>query len=152
MSTSALIGIERDNMNIAYIKLQSDGDPDHAGRILLENYRTKGQVERLMKLGELSRLGRSPEDMPADVKARVESAVEDRSLSPEERASLQDEYCFPYGTNGMKARTVSRRRFSDVEDVYNYVWGADAGWRVKFWRHGWVDLTPSVIEDWKAGE
>jgi len=58
MSTRSNIGIRNTDGTIDYIYCHFDGYPEHNGQILTENYTNINRVNELLKLGDLSVLGK----------------------------------------------------------------------------------------------
>ena len=58
MSTRSNIGIRNADGTIKYIYCHFDGYPEHNGKILTENYTNINRVNELLKLGDLSVLGK----------------------------------------------------------------------------------------------
>ena len=61
MSTYAVIAIKRPNGTINLARLLQNGNPEKAGIILCNCYKTTEQVEALLALGEILNLGTTPE-------------------------------------------------------------------------------------------
>lgn len=64
MSTRCLIGLEESDGSCRMIYCHNDGYPDHVGRILFEYY-TRGKLEGLLSLGDISSLKETLEDTVA---------------------------------------------------------------------------------------
>lgn len=62
MSTRGLIAIEDANGTCRAIYCHHDMYEEGAGTVLLENYKTKEDVEKLLALGDLSSLDETPEE------------------------------------------------------------------------------------------
>lgn len=58
MSTRSNIGIRNLDGTVEYIYCHFDGYPEHNGKILTENYTNINRVNELLKLGDLSVLGK----------------------------------------------------------------------------------------------
>lgn len=58
MSTRSFIGVRNTNESIDYIYCHFDGYPEGVGATLIEHYADFSQVNELMKLGDLSILGK----------------------------------------------------------------------------------------------
>lgn len=58
MGTRSTIAIERADGTIAQVYCHWDGYLDHNGRILQEHYNTVDKIEQLIKLGNISSLGK----------------------------------------------------------------------------------------------
>lgn len=58
MSTRSNIGVRNTDGTIDYIYCHFDGYPEHNGQILAENYTNINRVNELLKLGDLSVLGK----------------------------------------------------------------------------------------------
>ena len=58
MSTRSNIGVRNTDGTIDYIYCHFDGYPEHNGQILTENYTNINRVNELLKLGDLSVLGK----------------------------------------------------------------------------------------------
>jgi hypothetical protein len=59
MSTNASIGVQNANKSITSIYLHFDGYPDHTLTILKMHYNTLKLARQLMRLGDLSSLGKN---------------------------------------------------------------------------------------------
>ena len=73
MRTSALICVQHPRKDF-YFKciLNFDGDPKHAGRILLKKYKKFSQVYALVQLNEIHELGPTPEECEVAIEPRSE--------------------------------------------------------------------------------
>lgn len=58
MATRSYIGVRNTDGSVDYIYCHFDGYPDHNGDILTNYYSKKNQVDELLKLGDLSVLGK----------------------------------------------------------------------------------------------
>lgn len=58
MSTKSNIGVRNTDGTVEYIYCHFDGYPEHNGKILTENYTNINRVNELLKLGDLSVLGK----------------------------------------------------------------------------------------------
>jgi len=58
MATRSYIGVRNTDGSVDYIYCHFDGYPDHNGKILTEHYADMDGVNALMKLGDLSVLGK----------------------------------------------------------------------------------------------
>lgn len=58
MSTRSNIGVRNTDGTVEYIYCHFDGYPEHNGKILTENYTNINRVNELLKLGDLSVLGK----------------------------------------------------------------------------------------------
>jgi len=58
MSTRSNIGVRNLDGTVEYIYCHFDGYPEHNGKILTENYTNINRVNELLKLGDLSVLGK----------------------------------------------------------------------------------------------
>ena len=61
MTARAVIAIKRENGTINLARLLQNGDPEKAGIILCNCYKTTEQVEALLALGEILNLDTTPE-------------------------------------------------------------------------------------------
>lgn len=138
MSTRSIICKKNSDGTYTGIYCHWDGYVGNNGRILNDNYTTEESIDRLLALGDLSSLGKTPED-PGDLWERERRTLRTVPLSrddPEyvEYWNLMDEYCKSYrsrGETGIDARTYKNLR--DVRkygEAYTYVWDDKHGWRV----------------------
>ena len=58
MATRSYIGVKNPDQTVSYIYCHFDGYPEHNGAILIEYYASMERVNELMKLGDLSILGK----------------------------------------------------------------------------------------------
>ena len=58
MSTRSYIGIKNSDNTVTYVYCHFDGYPDHNGNILAKSYQSPNRVNELLKLGDLSVLGK----------------------------------------------------------------------------------------------
>lgn len=58
MATRSNIGVRNTDGIVEYIYCHFDGNPEHNGQILIENYTNINRVNELLKLGDLSVLGK----------------------------------------------------------------------------------------------
>jgi hypothetical protein len=58
MATRSNIGVRNTDGTVDYIYCHFDGYPEHNGKILIEHYSNSNRVNELMKLGDLSVLGK----------------------------------------------------------------------------------------------
>ena len=58
MATRSYIGVRNLDASVDYIYCHFDGYPEHNGQILTEHYTNINRVNELMKLGDLSMLGK----------------------------------------------------------------------------------------------
>ena len=58
MATRSYIGVKNPDQTVSYIYCHYDGYPEHNGAILIEYYVSMERVNELMKLGDLSILGK----------------------------------------------------------------------------------------------
>lgn len=82
MSTRSFIGIENHDGTVRAIYCHWDGYVEHHGNILVNNYKTRESVEKLLALGDISSLHETPETCKVspcysekDEKERLENAV-----------------------------------------------------------------------------
>lgn len=58
MATRSYIGVRNTDASVDYIYCHFDGYPEHNGQILAEHYTNENRVGELLKLGDLSVLGK----------------------------------------------------------------------------------------------
>jgi hypothetical protein len=58
MATRSYIGLKNSDNTVIYTYCHWDGYPEHNGNILVEGYRSSNRVNELLKLGDLSVLGK----------------------------------------------------------------------------------------------
>jgi hypothetical protein len=58
MATRSLIGKYTNNNTWKYIYCHWDGNPEYNGKVLIENYTTEEDVNKLLELGDLVSLGK----------------------------------------------------------------------------------------------
>jgi hypothetical protein len=58
MAIRSYIGVRNTDASVNYIYCHFDGYPEHNGQILTEHYNNSNRVNELMKLGDLSVLGK----------------------------------------------------------------------------------------------
>ena len=58
MATRSYIGVRNTDSSVDYIYCHFDGYPEHNGQILAEHYTNPNRVDELLKLGDLSVLGK----------------------------------------------------------------------------------------------
>ena len=58
MSTRSYIGLKNLDNTVTYVYCHWDGYPEHNGNILAESYQSSNKVNELLKLGDLSVLGK----------------------------------------------------------------------------------------------
>ena len=105
MSTSAAIGMKLADGSIKAIRVNWDGYPGYTGAVLGGWYKTAGQVEALLALGELRELNETPEtcvayhrDRHEPYKAPVKFAtVEEYRRNGESRMSAEYLYLYNKG-------------------------------------------------------
>lgn len=117
MATRSRIAIERADGRVESIYCHWDGHPDTNGATLLENYRDRAKVEKLIALGDISSLGE-------EVEPKGEHSFE----NPEEGVTVA--YHRDRGDALRKPRVdQSRERFvrSDVEE-YGYLFTLEGEW------------------------
>lgn len=120
MSTNGTIAVKHEDGTVSQIYTHWDSYIDHNGRILLENYATRDQVEALVALGHISCLG--PTISATEYYGRDRG--EDES-EPETYSSLST--------------------FFDqmICEEYNYLF-ADGNWLVLTSRNVWENLSDAV--------
>lgn len=64
MATRSLIGIRQDDGKIKSVYCHSDGYLTHNGAMLIDHYKDRDKVEKLIKLGSLSMLGEKVDPDP----------------------------------------------------------------------------------------
>lgn len=64
MVTRSRIGMVKDDGTVESIYCHWDGYPSHNGKILKEHYADKSKVEKLLQLGDISKLGEYLEKSP----------------------------------------------------------------------------------------
>ncbi len=115
MSTNSTISVKIGN-KIKSIYCHWDGYLSHNGKILLENYNSQEQAEKLIKLGDLSVLAPSPDKPEGHT---YENPVEG--------------YCIAYGRD-RKEKNTKARTYKDIMEFedkqeYNYYWDGNK-WNV----------------------
>lgn len=150
MSTPALVGIKQDHNLVTYITIHWDGYPEETGRKLLDHYNTKETVEKLMRMGELSRLGERPEEAPVKDPWRFESELALSGKGKDETGEWFDllyKYCKSYRSRGdadTGARTIRLSDLGSVAETYNYLWEEKNGWSMMNQKGGWDALDTLV--------
>lgn len=125
MATRSEIGIERENGKVEVIYCHWDGYIESNGKILLENYATRDKVEDLIKLGDLSILGKSINPDPS---------------KPHTFDNAQDNVCVAYGRDRGEEHTqskiMSKEDFvKELEMVdYLYLFTKKNEWKVKWYQ------------------
>lgn len=114
MSTRSIICKKNSDGTYTGIYCHWDGYVENNGRILNDNYTTEESIDRLLALGDLSSLGKTPED-PGDLWERERRAFCTVPLSrddPEyvEYWNLMDEYCKSYRSRGETGIDAGRTR------------------------------------------
>lgn len=133
MSTRCLIGVEYEDKTIRFIYCHSDGYIDGVGKTLKENYTDPDIVESLLSLGNISSLGRIPENKAQNIfqeamgKWLLMPSIENR-LAMEKAMAVEHDYCDAYGgedevANEVKDREEYMRTQSDAE--YRYLFTGD---------------------------
>ena len=120
MSTRSFICIERDDGKLDGIYCHSDGYLTHNGAILVEHYKDRDKVEKLISLGDMSYL--QPNIEPDHTK--------EHSFDFDKR---QDGVCVFYGRDrgekGVDARAITFEMAQQSWGEYLYVYGKDNVWR-----------------------
>ena len=148
MGTRSRIGIKNGNGTITSIYCHWDGYPSYNGRILLENYTDKQTVLTLMKLGDISTLGRTPTRYhPNQVNQDYWSVKE--SVRKRERKETPDVTgdvrCMPYFLRGEKCPAFTGDHMPS--EGYDYLFD-DGKWYYHGYNHeGWKLLTPEAYEE-----
>lgn len=111
MATRSLIGVLNTDATVDYIYCHWDGYPEHNGRILVEHYADMDKVNELIKLGDLSVLGKEIGEKQ-DFDNRTEG------------------WCLAYGRDrGEKNTSVRTQHYNDIvkdQNVdYVYVFDGD---------------------------
>jgi hypothetical protein len=91
MSTRSYIGVRNTDDSVSYIYCHFDGYPEHNGEILVEHYKSINKVNELLKLGDLSVLGKfigEKQDFNKRVKDMCLAYGRDRGESNTEVKSL----------------------------------------------------------------
>ena len=119
MATRSRIAIEYESGSVRSIYSHWDGHPSHNGRILLEHYKDREKVKRLIDLGNLSVL--APEiDIPEGVDHSFETQIKGITVF----------YGRDRGEKNQEAKYhMDRKAFlrSDVEE-YGYLYTKEGVW------------------------
>lgn len=90
MSTSCSISLKKNNQ-FKSIYCHNDGYLEGVGKMLVNNYKTDSDVEKLLALGDLSSIGRLPVD---------KSFLWDVNANSKDWLKLSDKYCRSYRSRG----------------------------------------------------
>lgn len=131
MSTRSYIGIEGAD-GVRFIYVHHDGYPSHHGPLLLEHYATQEQAERLLALGDLSKLDRRPDPNPGQRHSY-------RRPAPG--------VCIAYGRDRGETGTEAHTAPKMPDDEWCYLLERDGAWRHRYKRGPWRPLT-----DWRESE
>ena len=88
MSTHCSIGLINEDGTIEVIYCHFDGYPEHTGYILLNYYDSVSKIKALLKMGNLSILGRTIEESVFYFRDHQESRLENESLKLQSQEDL----------------------------------------------------------------
>lgn len=137
MSTRSYICLEKKDGSIEGIYCHCDGYLTHNGAMLIDHYKTKNAVEKLLELGSISYLGQNVAPDPSE---------------PHSFSKPQDGVTVAYGRDRGEIDTESKT--ITLDDInkdpwieYVYVFGKDGKWR--YFSHG--DYTKDGLKDLQTG-
>ena len=145
MGTRSRIGIRNADGTITSIYCHWDGYPAYNGRILLENYKDKETVLALMKLGDMSFLGRNPiRYHPNQINQTYWSIKESvRQRERRESQKIGNVKCMPYSLRGEDCPAITTEGMPSEE--YDYLF--DGKWKFRGYDHeGWKPLTEKDLD------
>lgn len=119
MATRSRIAIENENGTVSSVYSHWDGYPSHNGHILMEHYKDRDKVQKLIDLGSLSSLAEEVE-IPEGVEHSFESPKKDITVF----------YGRDRGETNVQAQShADRKAFlrSDVEE-YGYLLTKEGTW------------------------
>lgn len=123
MSTHSYIGYVMEDGTVKYIYCHSDGDPSWVGRILENFYTQKESVKDLINLGDISRLGTTPESCGwGTIEEQLLTDTIGKNLTAEASISFP-KYCRDYKSRGDKdvdARTISSESEFKLPPMIDY--------------------------------
>lgn len=117
MATRSYIGKANTDGSVTYIYCHFDGYPSHNGKILVENYNTTEKVSALLKLGDLSILGKEI----------------GQKQDFDDRKTHNDDWCLAYGRDRGEYNTDIEAKSGVLQEIigdqdYTYIF--DRGkWR-----------------------
>ena len=116
MATRSYIGVRNTDASVDYIYCHFDGYPEHNGQILAEHYTNPNRVNELLKLGDLSVLGKF--------------IGEKQDFNVEKAPVKKRDYCLAYGrdrgeTNVGKKNSGYDELITDQNVDYVYVFDGD---------------------------
>ncbi len=158
MSTRSRIGIRNKDNTITSIYCHWDGYPSWNGKMLLTNYTKREDVEKLIKLGNLSTLGRTP--VAPDLKD-VDIAMFSYTNEMREKISADNEIngtkgnpcCIPHSIREDYAKpedheaiTHGNDNFPDSWQDYEYLFTKQGKWQYrKAGCKKFIPLTEEVV-------
>lgn len=145
MSTRALIAKELKNGKYKTIYCHNDGYPKGVGKTLLTEYNTEEKLDELLKLGDVSILGKQLTPDPA---------------KPHGHLDWQKDVTLAYGRDigetSVYAREYTYRRLLKAADAdYIYVLGEDGSWQftnAKKEPTVWKNLSEELQSELQASE
>lgn len=137
MSTRSYIGIINRDNSVETIYCHFDGYPSWNGKLLLNHWNTEDRVRELLKLGNLSRLGR-----------------EVGEKHPFDKHDYESGWCRAYGRDhgetdqeATKHTTVADAcRYCDEDYSYLFI-VAENRWTYRSWTNPFQPLTAEVCEN-----
>lgn len=121
MSTRSMIGYKAKDGKVRAIYCHWDGYPENNGRILINHYTEKAEIDRLLDLGDLSVLGEMPLSDP-------------NGWAKEGPSKPLGSYCIDYNSRGeeTKARTFQTAQeaitsYADAWCEYFYIFDEATG-------------------------
>lgn len=118
MSTHAILNVRdiTDPDLFWQVYVHFDGYPDGVGHMLLHHYQDLDKVQQLVKLGDLSYLGKTPDASPWTIKYGLPFNTNDafKALPKEEqkrlhRADMDQNYTFAYGRDRQEENTQATK-------------------------------------------
>lgn len=139
MGTRSRIGIKNEDGTVTSVYCHWDGYLAHNGKLLLEHWNTPKKVKKLLKMGDMSVLGKE-----IGKKHSMHSSIEGGVPRPEGSCSF---YKRDRGESNVDALTHSdEEEFFDYREEYMYLM-IDGVWHVEYYKTGeiFVPLTDKMV-------
>lgn len=120
MSTRSRIGIEIEKGKYKHIYCHFDGYPEYNGGILIDHYKDREKIEKLINLGDISSLAENVDPDPS----RPHSFDYDK-----QQEGVVVAYGRDRGEKGVGARTGSLKDMNGLGIEYIYVYTLDNKWK-----------------------